>query len=139
LTRDELADAISLEDRTLLQAVEEGTAILSFELILRLASILARHDPVPFMIRFTRTYNPELWRVLEGFGIGRLPVHFEREREFVNIYRGAEGARSLSDEGFARLLELTRASFELGLHFALEAEAGDSQAKPEKPPPEPDA
>jgi transcriptional regulator with XRE-family HTH domain len=125
LTREELAEAIRLEDRTLLQAVEEGTAILSFELILRLAAILARHDPVPFLIRFTRTYNPEVWSVLENFGVGRLPLHFEREREFINIYRGEGRARQLSDEGFARVLELTQSAFQLGLHFALEDEARD--------------
>lgn len=122
LTLEELSDAIQLEDRTLLQRVEEGTATLSFELVLRLAALLARHDPVPFLIRFTRTYNPEVWRVLEDFGVGRLPLHFEREREFINIYRREDRARTLSDEGFARVLEFTRAAFHLALHFVQESE-----------------
>ncbi len=122
LTLDELTDAINLEDRTILQAVEEGTAVLSFELILRLSAILARHDPLPFLIRFTRTYNPEVWRMLEDFGVGRLPLHFERERRFINIYRSHDGARKLTDEGFARVLDLTQSAFEMALHFAAEQE-----------------
>ena len=129
LTREELADAIRLQDRTLLQAVEEGTATLSFELVLRLAAILARHDPVPFLIRFTRTYNPEVWRLLEGFGLGRLPLHYEREREFVNIYRSHDAARQLSDEGFARVLAFTRRAFELALHFAAENELPEGETR----------
>jgi transcriptional regulator with XRE-family HTH domain len=122
LTRDELSDAIDLEDHSLLTAVEEGTATLSFELILRLAAILARHDPVPFVIRFTRSYNPELWGVLESWGVGRIPLQFEREREFVNIFRRHDAARKLSDEGFHRVLEFTRSAFELSLHFIAEQE-----------------
>jgi transcriptional regulator with XRE-family HTH domain len=122
LTVDELAAAIKLEDRTLLRSVEEGTATLSFELVLRLAAILARHDPIPFLIRFTRTYNPEMWSRLEGVGVGRLPLQFEREREFVNIYRSEDRARDLSDDGFARVLELTRAAFALGMQYASELE-----------------
>lgn len=122
LTLDELAAAVDLEDKSLLAAVEEGTATLSFELVLRLAALLARHDPVPFLIRFTRTYNPEVWRVLEDFGVGRLPLHFERERQFINIYRSHDAARKLSDEGFARVLAHTRTAFELALHFAAEQE-----------------
>jgi transcriptional regulator with XRE-family HTH domain len=126
LTIDELASAIKLEDRTLLQAVEDGSATLSFDLVLRLTAILARHDPIPFLIRFTRTYNPDVWSVLEG-SVGKLPLHFEREREFVNIYRGDDRARELSDEGFARVLELTRSAFALGVHYATEREADDSE------------
>jgi transcriptional regulator with XRE-family HTH domain len=80
LTRDELSAAISLEDRALLEAVEEGTATLSFELVLRLAAIVARHDPVPFVMRFARTYSPEVWTRLEGLGPGRWPLQVERER-----------------------------------------------------------
>jgi transcriptional regulator with XRE-family HTH domain len=118
LTLDDLSDAIRLEDHTILQRVENGTATLSFELILRLAALLARHDPVPFIIRFTRSYNPELWQVLEAWGVGRLPAHFEREREFINIYRRHDAARKLSDASFARVLDFTRAAFETALHFS---------------------
>jgi transcriptional regulator with XRE-family HTH domain len=122
LTRRELSDALQLRDQSLLKAVENGTATLSVELILRLASILARHDPVPFITKFTRTYSPELWRVLEDWGVGRLPLHFEREREFINVYRRHDAARKLSDEGFEKVLDFTRAAFEASLHFIAESE-----------------
>jgi transcriptional regulator with XRE-family HTH domain len=130
LTRDELAAALELSDESLLKAVENGTATLSFELILRLSAILARHDPIPFIARFTRTYSPEVWGVLEGWGVGRLPLHFEREREFINIYRRHDAARKLSDEGFARVLDFTRAAFEMSLHFTAEAENVDDSTIP---------
>jgi len=132
LTRRELAEAIQLSDTSLLQAVENGTAALSFELILRLASILARHDPVPFVARYTRTYSPEFWRVLEDWGVGRLPVQFEREREFINIYRRHDAARKLSDEGFEKVRDFTRAAFEMSLHFVAELEeVDDAEIEPE--------
>jgi len=118
LTVDELADALELRDRSLLEAVEAGTATLSFELILRLAAILARHDPVPFISRMVRWTNPMLWEVLEDWGIGRLPLQLEREREFVNMLRSRDEARGLSDADFARVLAFTRAAFEMALHFA---------------------
>jgi transcriptional regulator with XRE-family HTH domain len=117
LTRSELSEALDLSDQSLLEAVENGTATLSFELILRLAAVLARHDPVPFIIRFTRTYNPDIWGMLEKWGIGRIPVHFERERQFINIYRSQDTVRKLSDEGFQRVLHFTGAAFEMALHF----------------------
>lgn len=122
LTLSELNDALSLKDQTLLEAVENGTATLSFELILRLAAVLARNDPLPFIIRYTRTYSPETWRMLTDWGIGRLPLHFERERKFINIYRSQDVARSLSDEGFEKVLQLTRGAFEMSLHFVAEQE-----------------
>jgi len=118
LTLDELTEALKLSDHSLLAAVEAGTATLSFELTLRLAAVIARHDPVPFVSRLIRTYNPVLWQLLEDWGIGELPLELEREHEFVNILRGAEAARALSDEDFARVLAFTRAAFETALHFA---------------------
>lgn len=121
LTVGELSEAIQLPDQSLLTAVENGTASLSFELILRLAALLARHDPVPFIIKFTRSYNPEVWAILENWGLGRLPLHLEREREFINIYRSQDSARSLSDEEFARVLNFTRSAFETALFFAQES------------------
>lgn len=118
LTIDELADAIELSDRSLLEAVETGAATLSFELILRLAAVLARHDPAPFISQLVRSYNPVLWQLLEDWGVGRLPLQLERERQFVNIVRGHDAARALSDEEFAQVLDFTRAAFEMALHFA---------------------
>lgn len=122
LTISELTDALNLKDKTLLEAVENGTATLSFELILRLAALLARNDPIPFILRFTRTYNPEIWGILNDWGLGRIPLHFERERKFMNIYRSHDAARKLSDEGFEKVLEFTRKAFELSLHFIAEQE-----------------
>lgn len=118
LTRDELADAVELGDRSLLEAAEAGTATLSFELTLRLAAVLARHDPVPFVSRLVRSYNPVLWQLLEDWGVGRLPLQLEREREFVNILRGHDAVRGLSDRDFEQVLDFTRAAFETALHFA---------------------
>ncbi len=122
LTVNDLSDALNIKDKTLLEAVEDGTATLSFELILRLAAVLARNDPVPFILKYTRTYSPETWRVLSDWGVGRLPLHFERERKFINIYRGHDEARDLSDEGFDKVLDFTRKSFEMSLHFVAEQE-----------------
>ena len=51
-----------------------------------------------------------------------LPLQFEREREFINIFRSHDDARNLSDEGFRRVLEFTRQSFEMSLHFVEEQE-----------------
>ena len=122
LTLDELADAALLSDRSLLEAVENGTATLSFELILRLSALLARNDPLPFIARMARTYNPMLWKALEDWGIGRIPLQLERERRFVNVFRAHDAARRLSDPGFERVLDFTRAAFETALHFVAEQE-----------------
>jgi transcriptional regulator with XRE-family HTH domain len=126
LTIDELAEAIELSDRSLLKSVEAGTASLSFELILRLAAILARHDPVPFISEMLRSYNPVLWQLMEEWGVGRLPLQLGREREFVNILRSQDEARGLSDEDFAQVLEFTRSAFATGLHFAAKRAKGES-------------
>ena len=126
LTLDELADAAELRDRSLLESVEAGTATLSFELILRLAAILARHDPVPFISQLVRSYNPVLWQLLEDWGLGRLPIQLERERAFVNVLRGHDEARALSDEDFEQVLEFTRTAFETALHFAAKPAAGEA-------------
>ncbi len=120
MTLNEVSDALNLKDHSLLQAAENGTATLSFELILRLAALYSRHDPIPFIIKYTRSYNPAIWKILDDWGIGRLPLYIEREREFVNIYRGHDIARKLSDEEFEKLLKFTRAAFEMALHFISE-------------------
>ena len=130
LTQAELTEALHLSDQSLLAAVEKGTATLSFKLILRLAALLARHDPVPFIIKFTRTYDPEIWDILERWGVGHIPVHFEREREFINIYRGHDAARKLTDDGFEKVLQFTQAAFETALHFV--SEQKKSQISPNR-------
>jgi len=118
LTVDELADALEVSDHSLLEAVEKGTATLSFELILRLSALLARNDPLPFIVQMTRSYNPALWKLLEGWGIVRIPLQLERERRFVNVYRARDVARKLSDEAFEHVLRFTQAAFEMALDFA---------------------
>jgi transcriptional regulator with XRE-family HTH domain len=133
LTIEEMTEAVELSDQSVLEAVEAGTATLSFELILRLAAILARHDPVPFISRLVRCYNPVLWQLLEDWGIGRLPLQLEREREFVNILRGHDEARALSEEDFEQVLAFTRTSFETALHFASKQTARNTPGRAEEP------
>lgn len=122
LTVTELSEAIDLADKSLLEAVENGTSTLSFELILRLSALLARNDPIPFILKYSRTYSPETWKLLNDWGAGRLPLQYQREREFINIYRSKDQARKLSDEGFGKVLEFTRQAFNLSLHFIAEQE-----------------
>jgi transcriptional regulator with XRE-family HTH domain len=111
----ELGDAINLNDPVLLELVENGKAALPFEIVLRLASVLGRNDPISFIMHYTRSYNPDVWRTLENLGIGRLAVQAGREREFANIYRGSNAARELSDEEFAAVLAFVKQAFELAL------------------------
>ena len=113
----EVGRAIDLKDPALLELVENGKIALPFEIILRLASVLGRNDPISFVMRFTRSYNPDVWHTLENLGIGRFAVQAGREREFVNIYRGSDAARRLSDEEFAALLAFIGAAFDLALAF----------------------
>ena len=113
----EVGAAIDLKDPVLLELVENGKVALPFEIILRLASVLGRNDPISFVMRFTRSYNPEVWKTLEALGIGRLALQAGREREFANLYRASDAARRLSDEDFADVLEFTRTAFEMALAF----------------------
>ena len=113
----QVGEAIDLKDPALLDLVENGKVALPFEIVLRLASVLGRNDPVSFVMRFTRSYNPEVWRTLEGLGIGRLALHAGREREFVNVYRSSDAARALSDEDFAAVLAFVKQAFEMALAF----------------------
>jgi len=114
---DEVGNAIDLKDPTLLELVENGKVALPFEIILRLASVLGRNDPISFVMRFTRSYNPDVWKTLESLGIGRLALQAGREREFANIYRASDTARRLSDDEFAEVLKFTQAAFALALAF----------------------
>ncbi|MDN6319052.1 MAG: helix-turn-helix domain-containing protein [Marinobacter sp.] len=122
LTLSEMSEALDLRDKSVLEAIENGTTTISFELILRLTALIARNDPIPFIMRTTRNYNPEVWQILNDWGIARVPLQFEREREFINIFRRHDSARTLSDEGFRKVLEFTRQSFEMSLHFVEDQE-----------------
>jgi len=79
--------------------------------------VLGRNDPISFVMRFTRSYNPDVWKTLEALGIGRLALQAGREHEFANLYRASDAARRLSDEDFVEVLKFTRAAFEMALAF----------------------
>ena len=113
----EVGAAIDLADPALLELVEGGKIALPFEIVLRLAAVLGRNDPIAFVMRFTRSYNPEIWRTLENLGVGRLAVQAGRERELANVYRASDAARRLSDEDFAAVLAFTRQAFDMAVGF----------------------
>ena len=115
LSLREVGTAIDLKDPALLEAAEGGKIALPFEIILRLAAVLGRKDPVSFVMKLTRTQSPELWKTLEGLGVGKLVIQAGREREFANVYRGANDARKLSDEEFAEVLAFVRSAFDLAM------------------------
>jgi transcriptional regulator with XRE-family HTH domain len=117
LTTQELGAAIDLSNPTLLEQAERGKAALPFEVILRLAGVLGRHDPLTFAMQLTRSYNPDLWKALEDLGVGRLVVQAGREREFANLYRGCDAARRLSDEDFAAVLGFVKTALEMAVNF----------------------
>lgn len=122
LTLSDLSAALKMGDKTFIEAVEDGREALSLEMILRLASLYARNDPIPFATKYIRTYRPQLWETLEEWGLDKLPVQIEREREFLNIYRSDDAARQLSTEGFEQVLAFTQQGFEMALHFVAEQE-----------------
>ena len=72
LTLDDLGAALDLKDPTFMALVESGKVGLPFEMILRLATILGRNDPITFILQLTRSYNPRVWKSLEALGIGKL-------------------------------------------------------------------
>ena len=115
LSVSDLGAAIDLKDATLLEHFEAGKVALPFDVILRIAGVLGRNDPVPFVMRLLRESNPRLAKTLEDMGIGKLVAHVGREREFVNLYRGRDELRGLSDEEFAAMLEIVDGALKLVL------------------------
>jgi transcriptional regulator with XRE-family HTH domain len=124
ITTQELGRAIDLADPDLLEQAELGRVALPFEVILRLAGVLGRHDPVTFVMKLARSYNPGLWRALDDLGIGRLAVQAGRERELANLYRANDAARRLSDEDFAAVLGFVKAGFDMAVSFHRAATGG---------------
>lgn len=124
LSLDGLAAALDLEDKTVLQAMEQGSATVSFELILRLTSLLARNDPLPFLISLVRGFNPRLWALAEDWGIGHLPTMIERDRKWMNIYRGNEAVRQLPEAEFNQVLSFCESALETALVFRQPPTAG---------------
>lgn len=131
LTVSEIADALKLRDKGVWEAIEDGREVLSFDLILRLASLVARNDPLPFILKYTRTYHPRLGEILKDLKIDRLPLHFERERKFINIYRRHDAARKLSDESFERVHQFTQGAFDLAMQLVVEQERIVAEARAE--------
>jgi len=113
LSVKEMADRLGLADKTVLEDVESGESIMPLELMLRAASLVARHDPIPFLIKFMRTYNPQLEQTLEQWGVMALPKHYERERRFVNLYRQHDFLRALSDDEYDRFIDYMNSSTNL--------------------------
>lgn len=122
LTVDDLARALELSDSSYLEAVEAGTATLSFDLVLRLSAIVARNDPLPAILKLTRTSNPAVAKFLDDWGAGRLPLQLERERKFVNLLRGNDDARELSDESFEQVLRFTKGALDSAVELAMDFE-----------------
>jgi transcriptional regulator with XRE-family HTH domain len=122
LTIADLSRALELRDSSYLEAVEAGTQTLSFDLVLRLAAIVARNDPLPAILKLTRTSNPAVAKFLEDWGAGRLPLQLERERLFVNLLRGNDEARDLGDESFEQVLQFTKAALDSAVSLAAEFE-----------------
>ena len=122
VTLDELAGAIDLKNPDILKAIEDGSAALPFEILLRLASFYARNNPLPFILKYARTYNPRISNMLEKIGIDKLVIEAEREMQIVQIYRKRDAARQLSDEGFERVRLFTDKAFDMALHFAASGE-----------------
>ena len=127
----DISKALKLRDKSFLEAVEGGKEALSLEMIMRLASLYARNDPVPFVLNHIRTYRPKLWEVIEEWGLDALPAKIERERHFLNIYKRRDAARQLSSEGFDKVLAFTQDAFEMALHFVAELEEIDNSVNPE--------
>ena len=117
LTVQEFGHALGLDDSTEVVLFETGKIAMPFELVLRAAAVLGRNDPLTFVMQFTRAYNPEIWKTLEGLGIGRLVVQGAREREFANIYRSHDAGRALSDAEFADALVFVNSAWELALAY----------------------
>ena len=88
---------------------------MPLELMLRSAALLARHDPIPFLIKFMRTYNPALEKALEQWGVLALPKQYERERRFVNLMRKHDILRRLSDTEYDRFIHYMESSSNLVL------------------------
>jgi transcriptional regulator with XRE-family HTH domain len=118
MTIADVSRAVDMKDAELLELAERGKAALPFELILRLAAVLARNDPIPFVLNLTDTYSPAVGRTLKALGVGRLVEHARREHDFITIYRARDAARRLSDAEFARVLAFVEAAFDLALALA---------------------
>jgi len=131
LSLRELTDALGVKDDNLLQDIESGDRVMPLELVFRSASLIARHDPIPYLIKFMRTYNPALGDTLEQWGIMALPMQYERERRWINMYRKHDSLRQLSDDEYDRLVNYVDSATELVLDVMQKEKAAN--ATPKKP------
>ena len=125
----DLAESLGVKDKAVLEEIESGQTIMPLELMLRSASLLARHDPIPFLIKFMRTYNPALEKTLEQWGVLALPKQYERERRFINLYRQHDVLRGLSDDEYERFIHYMQGSITLVLDVMQSEKAATKQAK----------
>jgi transcriptional regulator with XRE-family HTH domain len=130
----DLSESLGLSDRGVLEDIESGETIMPLELMLRSAALLARHDPIPFLIKFMRTYNPALEKTLEQWGVLALPKQYERERRFVNLMRQHDVLRGLSDAEYDRFIHYMESSSNLVLDVMVkEKQANLPKAKSGSP------
>ena len=127
----EVSESLGLSDNTVLENIESGQTIMPLEVMLRATSLLARHDPIPFLIKFMRTYNPALEKTLEQLGVLTIPKHYERERRFVNLYRQHDMLRQFSDDEYDRFIEYMESSSNLVLNV-MEKEKAAASAAPRR-------
>ncbi len=132
LTLEELAEALDLDNPRTLEAIEEGRSPVNLDILYRLGAFHARHDPVGFMLDYSREHAPLLWQVLTLSGLDQLLASAGRELRFLNLYRARDRARKLSDDEFERLLDFVGGTLDLALDFS----AGPRQSPtPRKAPP----
>ncbi|MEP5566984.1 MAG: helix-turn-helix transcriptional regulator [Halioglobus sp.] len=127
----EVSESLGLSDNTVLENIESGQTIMPLEVMLRATSLLARHDPIPFLIKFMRTYNPALEKTLEQLGVLTIPKHYERERRFVNLYRQHDMLRQFNDDEYDRFIEYMESSSNLVLNV-MEKEKAAASAAPRR-------
>ena len=134
LSLRELTEALGLKDDDLLRDIESGDRVMPLELAFRAASLIARHDPIPFLVKFMRTYNPSLGDTLQQWGVMALPLQFERERRWINLYRKHDTLRNFSDDEYDRLIEYVDSATQLVLDVMVkEKEAAQSAAQAAAP------
>lgn len=124
----ELAEKLGLADRAMLEDIESGETLMPLELMLRSAALLARHDPIPFLIKFMRTYNPALEKALEQWGVMALPRQYERERRFVNLLRQHDVMRRMSDDEYDRYIHYMESSSNLVLEVMRKEKLANASA-----------
>ena len=133
LSLRELTEALGVKDTDLLEDIESGERIIPLELLFRCASLVARHDPIPFLVQFMRTYNPALGKTLDQWGVMTLPVQFERERRWINLYRQHDILRKLDDQEYDRLVNYVDSATDLVLDVMLREKQANLPA-PDKEP-----